>query len=93
MQLGANDLFAEAKEIEEVMELMEKLANLTRKHLVLSDPPGLGAWSRKLTTVAPSALNKVGDLRKEYPEVKTTVLKYHLSGSVTSLIKIQICRV
>ena len=96
VKLGATKEEA-SKEMGEVMDLMEKLANLTRKHLVLSDFPWLGDnqqmdvpsyVSRKLT-VAPSALNKVGDLGKEYPEVKTKVLKNHLSGSVTSLIKIQ----
>ena len=96
VKLGATKEEA-SKEMGEVMDLMEKLANLTRKHLVLSDFPRLGdsqqmdarSYTSRKLTVAPSALNKVDDLGKEYPEVKTKVLKNHLSGSVTSLIKIQ----
>ena len=52
--LGANEEQA-SKETAEVMQLMEKLTNLTEKHQEF-------AFRRK-------QLNKVGDLKEVFPEV------------------------
>ena len=81
MLLGANEEQA-SKEMAEVMEFMENLANLTIKHLVLSDFPAswrsmgnslemdVQSFMYKKQMVDKNALNKVGDLSEAFPGVR-----------------------
>ena len=59
--LGANEEEA-SKEMGEVVELMENLINLTKKHLVCSNYTDMN--------VLKSQTNKVGKLRDAFPEVR-----------------------
>ena len=75
--LGANEEEA-SKEMGEVVELMENLINLTKKHLVFSENLRMGDGQEKVVQsymykkqiVEENALNKVGKLREAFPEVR-----------------------